>query len=138
MVYDDMCFTCKTVMVELLQPVKIPSASLYMLLYHHAVLDRLFLAKVMGQIIALSSTSSYLQLMSSLTCHKVAPRPTPGASVSRYNSFLTLYYFMPVYSFISDLALSYISWYDLFQVQTALTDVSFLSGSHTSAVIGGN
>ena len=33
-----------------------------------------------------------------------------------------------------DLALLYICWYDLFQVQDDLHDVSFISGSHTPAI----
>ena len=38
--------------------------------------------------------------------------------------------------FTSNLAPLYVSCYDLFQVQTALTDVSFLSGPHTSTAVG--
>ena len=42
---------------------------------------------------------------------------------------------MDMSSFTSDLALSYSSWFDLFHVQAALTDVSLQSGSHTSVAI---
>ena len=45
---------------------------------------------------------------------------------------------MHMSSFISDLAYSYMSLYDLLHVQAPLTDVSILSGSHASAVIGEN
>ena len=43
---------------------------------------------------------------------------------------------MHMSSLTSDLALSYISWYDLFHIQAALTNVSILSGLHTFAMIG--
>ena len=45
---------------------------------------------------------------------------------------------MHISSFTSDLALSYISWYNMLQVQAALTDASLLCGLHASAVIGEN
>ena len=73
------------------------------------------LAKVMGWSIALSGASSYLQPRSSLTCSNVVPWLTPGACVSRYNGLLTLKDFMHMSSFTSDLDLSHISWYDIFQ-----------------------
>ena len=76
--------------------------------------------------------------MLSLTCSNGVPRPTPYASFHMYNGFLTSEYFMHVSSFTDDLALLYISQYDLFQAQAALTDVSFLNGLHTYTVIGEN
>ena len=119
-------------------PFRILSASLYILLYHLSVLDRVLLEKVMSWSIALSSISTCTQFRLSLTYSTVVPRTTPDASVSRYNGFLTVEYVMHVAFFTSDLALSYISWYNLFQVQATLTEVSLLSGLNSSAVIGEN
>ena len=78
--------------------------SLDILLYCCSLLDRLLLANAMSQSIPLSDTLIYLQLMSSLTCGNVAPRPTPDASLPKYNGFLTSYYFIHVSSFTSNLA----------------------------------
>ena len=62
-----------------------------LLLYHCSVLDRLLMAKTVGQSIALYGTSSYLQLRSSLTCSNVACRPTPDASVQQLSDIIVLH-----------------------------------------------
>ena len=54
-----------------------------MLLQCHSALDRLLLMNVNECHIALSSTLSYLQFITSLTCNNLAPSLIPDASVSR-------------------------------------------------------
>ena len=138
MVCDDMFLCAKEYWWNFSNPCRIQSTSLYILLYCHSALDRLFLGKAVDQSIALSSVLSYPQLMLFLSCSNAVPRPTPDVSVFRYNGFLMSHYFKHMSSFTSDLALSYISCYSLFHIQAILTYISLLSGLHNSAVIGEN
>ena len=41
-------------------------------------------------------------------------------------------------AFMNNFALSYIAWYDTFQVNPALLDVNFQRGLHTVAMLGEN
>ena len=68
-------------------PCSISSASLSMLLYHYCALNRILPAKAVGQRVTLSGISLCPHLMPSYTCNKLASRPTPDASISRYRGF---------------------------------------------------
>ena len=60
------------------------STSLSMLLHWAYTLVRLFLAKAIGHSVKLPGASFLGKYIPSLTCRRLAPRPTPDASFSRY------------------------------------------------------
>ena len=64
--------------------------------------------------------------------------PTPDASVPSQSSLVSSYNFIHVSSFMTDIALFNSFWYIAFQVHSGLTDISFLSDSQMSAVLGEN
>ena len=103
-----------------------------------SVVDKLLLAKLIGLRLLLSGPSSLGQLVPSLVCSGPAPNPTPDASVSNWGVFISSENFMQASSFIIDFALSYSAWWLPSHVHSVFANVSHLSESHTSVMLGEN
>ena len=101
------------------------------------MLVRLLLENVVGLGMVLSGTVSLGDVIPSLVCSRAAPNPIPDASVSRYRGFCFIILHAYII-FISDFTSSYRACYDAFHVHNVLLNISFWSGSHVLAVLGGN
>ena len=112
-----------------------PSASLFILLYVFSAPVRLLLVNAMGLSMLLSGASSVGQLVLFLVCSNAAPSHTPDAFISMYIGLVLSYNFIHASLLMNAFAFLNILWYVAFQVHSVLADVSFLNGSHVSAVL---
>ena len=97
-----------------------------MLMYLFSTLDRLLLTNAIGLSMLLSGTTSLGHLVPLFVYSRTAPSPTPEASISMYNGFVSSWNFIKSFSFMIDFA---------FQVHSVLANVNFLSALQTSALL---